>query len=401
MIEKLKRKFIVTSIASIFAIIGLIYVILTYSNTHNTNKTLDELTDSISSNGGLFPEKMNSMSFSEESKNGLRFFIVKYDATQNAYFVDDFTHISSVKTTEEAEKYAKKAFSRPKNRGWIGNYRYKVYTEEINGNKLKCVVLLDGSVNKETLRMINVNIGTVIFSSGLAISLILSIVSDKLLNPIAESYNKQKQFVTDVNHELKTPLTLINTNLEIIESEIGKNEWLDDVKKESARMTELVNQLVSLCRMDEVPKMQFSTFCLSTLLSDAVAEYKTLGKGLTFTTEIEENVNYVGDEASITQLIGIMLDNAIKYCDEYGEIFIKLYCRHHPVITFENTYKDVDNVDVTRLFDRFYRADKSRTAKGSFGIGLSLAKNITATHNGDIVCYKKNDSIGFKITLKK
>lgn len=399
MIEKLKRKFIVNSIISIFAVIALIYVILTYSNTHNTNKTLDELTDSISLNGGLFPEKMNSMSFSEESKNGLRFFIVKYSEEQG-YLVEDFTHISTI-TEADATKYAKKAFSRPKTRGWIGNYRYKVYTENVNGKKTKCVVLLDGSVNKETLRMINVNIGTVIFSSGLAVSLILSIVSDKLLNPVAESYNKQKQFVTDVNHELKTPLTLINTNLEIIESEIGKNEWLDDVKKETARMTELVNQLVSLSRMDEAPKMQFSTFCLSNLLSDAVAEYKSLGKGLTFTTEIDENVYYAGDEASITRLIGIMLDNAIKYCDEYGEIFIKLTAHHHPVIIFENTYKNIDNVDVTRLFDRFYRADKSRTAKGSFGIGLSLAKNITAMHNGDITCYKKKDTIGFKIVLKK
>lgn len=400
MIEKLKRKFIINSIVAILVVVGIIYVILAYSNSHNTNKALDGLTDNIAKNGGLVPEKIDSDSFSEEYKKGLRFFIVKYDGSD--YVVEDFTH-TTLSSETEAEKYAEKAFSRAKKRGWINDYRYKVYTEKKDGQTLKCVVLLDGSVNKQTMRMINVNIGTVIFSSGFAIAIILSILSDKLLNPIAESYNKQKQFITDVNHELKTPLTLINTNLEIIESQIGKNEWLDDIKKESARMTELVNQLVTLSRMDEAPKMQFSTFCLSDLLLEAVAEYKSLSlvKGLNFVTEIENGVNYVGDEPSITRLVGILLDNAIKYCDDFGEITVKLSFHHHPVMIFENTYKDVDKIDVSKLFDRFYRADKSRTAKGSFGIGLSLAKNITATHNGDITCYKKPDVIGFKIILKK
>ena len=95
-----------------------------------------------------------------------------------------------------------------------------------------------------------------------------------------------------------------------------------------------------------------------------------------------------------------MLDNAIKYCDVGGVISIKLTNHHHPVIYFENTYSKVNEIDLSKLFDRFYRADKSRTNRGSFGIGLSLAKNITHSHKGDITCYKKDNIIGFKITLK-
>ena len=395
MIEKLKKKFLISLLASVIIAVGIIYSIIIFTNLKQTNNALDKITDEIAYNNGILPEETDDSTLlvSKESKKALVYFTVKLDGTE---YSAELNHASSI-SEENAINYAKKALSKPKSRGWIGNYRYKIYTDYQNK---KSIVFLDGSINKGTTKIIIVNEGIIMFSSGLAVFLILAILSEKILSPISESYVKQRQFITDVNHELKTPLTLINTNLEIIESETGRNEWIDDVKKETARMTELVNQLVTLSRMDESPKMDFLKFNLSELLNGAVAEFKPLATSVSFEEDIAPDVIYTGNEDSIRRLIGIMLDNAIKYCDVGGVISIKLTNHRHPVIYFENTYSKVNEIDLSRLFDRFYRADKSRTNKGSFGIGLSLAKNITHSHKGDVTCYKKDNIIGFKIILK-
>lgn len=395
MIEKLKKKFLIALFASVIVAVGIIYSIIIFTNLKQTNIALDKITDEIAYNNGSLPEEMDDsiILVSTESKKALIYFTVGLEETG---FSAQLNHASDI-TEENAINYAKKALSKPKTRGWIGNYRYKIYKDYQNKKR---IVFLDGSINKGTTKIIIVNEGIIMFSSGLAVFLILAILSEKIISPISESYVKQRQFITDVNHELKTPLTLINTNLEIIESETGPNEWIDDVKKETARMTELVNQLVTLSRMDESPKLDFIKFNLSDLLNGAVAEFKPLATDVSFEEDIAPDVVYTGNEDSIRRLVGIMLDNAIKYCDVGGVISIKLTNHHHPTIYFENTYGKVNEIDLSKLFDRFYRADKSRTNRGSFGIGLSLAKNITHSHKGDITCYKKDNVIGFKISLK-
>lgn len=119
--------------------------------------------------------------------------------------------------------------------------------------------------------------------------------------------------------------------------------------------------------------------------------------------EVEPNVIYSGDEGLIRQLMSILLDNAVKYCDPDGEIIVRLRAKGHgAVITVENTYSDIDNIEPDKLFDRFYRTDKSRSFDGSFGVGLSIAQSIANKHRGNIVaCKKDKDHISFKVTLKR
>ena len=214
---------------------------------------------------------------------------------------------------------------------------------------------------------------------------------------------KQKQFITDANHELKTPLTLIMSNVDIVEEELGKSEWLDDIRSEGQRMTKLINRLVSLSRMDEEQNpLQKENFDLTDVVYDVASEFVQLAfeNNKILYCLAQPKVMYKGDEAHIRQLMSILLDNAVKYCDTDGEIHIDLTEKHHPVITVENTYADVDNIELDKLFDRFYRADKARTYDGSFGIGLSLAKEIVNKHGGEISVYKKRNTIGFKVELK-
>lgn len=221
---------------------------------------------------------------------------------------------------------------------------------------------------------------------------------------MAESYEKQKQFITDANHELKTPLTLILSNLDIVEADVGKNEWLDDIRSESERMGLLINQMVTLCRMDESDTpLALADVDLSGVVDDTVSEFEALAadRKKKLTASVEPGVHYRGDEALLRRLAAILLDNAVKYFDAGGEIRVSLRCRHHPVFTVENTYAEVDRLELDRLFDRFYRADKARTFTGSFGIGLSIAQSIAKKHKGSVIAYKKEGVIGFRAELKE
>ena len=168
-------------------------------------------------------------------------------------------------------------------------------------------------------------------------------------------------------------------------------------------MTELVNQLVALSRMDEEGQpLNMTDVALGELVADTVAEFEPLAKerGKAITSSIYKEISYLGDEALLHRLVGILMDNAIKYCDHDGEISVTLRRGRRVVLTVENTYASVGEIELDRLFDRFYRADKARKFTGGYGVGLSMAKAIVEKHKGEITAYKKDAThIGFKIVL--
>lgn len=265
------------------------------------------------------------------------------------------------------------------------------------------VVFVNGSINRFLTYKLLLNFFMILMASGLGVMIFIFLLSKKIVKPISESYEKQKQFVTDANHELKTPLTLILSNIEILESEVGKNEWLQDIRYESERMKLLVNQLVSLSRMDEDRSdMDISEFNLTTAIKDTVSEFKSLAeeKDKSLNISVAENVEYIGNEGAVRKLMSILLDNAVKYCDAGGNIDVFLYKKRNPVIIVENTYRDTANIEINKLFDRFYKGDKSRVYDGSFGIGLSIAQSIVQKHSGEITAYTKENKIGFKVIIR-
>ena len=267
----------------------------------------------------------------------------------------------------------------------------------------KGVVFVDGSMSRSSLMQSMTIAGFVLLGCAALVLILIFLLSKKAVKPIAESYEKQKQFITDANHELKTPLTLILANLDIAEAELGKNEWLDDIRSEGHRMTELVNQLVALSRMDEEGQpLNISEVALGELVADTVSEFEPLAKerGKRLTANIDKETAYFGDEALLHRLVGILMDNAIKYCDQGGEISVTLRRGRRIVLTVENTYAPVGELELNRLFDRFYRADKARKFTGGYGVGLSMAKAIVEKHKGEITAYKMDAThIGFKVVL--
>ncbi|MBR2431720.1 MAG: HAMP domain-containing histidine kinase, partial [Clostridia bacterium] len=265
------------------------------------------------------------------------------------------------------------------------------------------VVFVDGSMSRSSLMQSMTIAGFVLLGCAALVLILIFLLSKKAVKPIAESYEKQKQFITDANHELKTPLTLILANLDIAEAELGQNEWLDDIRAEGHRMTELVGQLVALSRMDEEGRsLNFTEVTFGELVADIAREFEPLAKerGKALVSNVDKEIFCFGDEALLHRLVGILMDNAIKYCDQGGEITVNLHRGRRIILTVENTYEAVGELELNRLFDRFYRADNARKFTGGYGVGLSMAKAIVEKHNGEIAAYKKGSThIGFKVLL--
>ncbi len=412
MIYRLQKKFILICTVSVLAVIALVFSVLLVLNISSMNRNMDMLADRVSEGGGRFPGSMdekphpdkmphqNDQNFefiTPETPFSTRHFTVFFDKNGNVLqtFMESIFSIPEGKAIE----YARNATNGTSERGWIYNYRYKVFSTE----KGYGVVLVDGSMNRSMLMQSTMIAGFVLLGCAALVLTLIFLLSKRAVKPIAESYEKQKQFVTDANHELKTPLTLILANLDIAEAELGKNEWLDDIRSEGHRMTELVNQLVSLSRMDEEGhQMNVTVVSLGLLVANTVSEFEPLAKdrGKNLVATVESEITCVGDEALLRRLVGILLDNAIKYCDNGGEISVTLHRGKKVVLTIENTYASVGEIELSRLFDRFYRADSARKFIGGYGIGLSLAKAIVENHKGEITTYKKDEShIGFKVVL--
>lgn len=412
MIYKLQRKFIIICTASLLAVVALVFGIILVLNISSMNRNMDVLADRVSDGGGRFPGSFGEIPFpnqtppvkepsfdfiTPETPFTTRHFTVFFD--ENGEVNNTFTESIYAVTEEVAIEYAKEALNENDERGWISHYRYKIFSSNAGTG----VVFVDGSMVLSNLMQSITIAGFALLGCAALVLLLIFLFSKKAVKPIAESYEKQKQFITDANHELKTPLTLILANLDIAETELGQNEWLDDIRAEGHRMTELVNQLVALSRMDEDGhRMNLTDIHLSQLISDTVCEFEALAadRGKTVTVTLEKDVTYTGDEALLRRLVGVLMDNAIKYCDVGGEIGVTLQRGRRIILTVENTYAAVEELELSRLFDRFYRADKARTFTGGYGIGLSMAKAITEKHKGEISAYKKDSThIGFKIIL--
>lgn len=421
MIYKLRKKFIGISVISVIAVLSVVFCVAAFSSVRQLNRSIDGIAETLSQNDGGFPEGFdfpkrekppendsfkpqnrltmpNSGFMTPESRFTTRYFVVKYDSDGN--IIENNTEQITSVTDEEAAVYAEKAMSSKKDRGWISDFRFNKYETDEG----EAVLFIDGTSNKNMTIMFVSSLAAVFFVTALVIIILLILISKKAIKPIAESYDKQKMFITDASHELKTPLTVIMTDLDIIESENGGSEWIDDIRAEGKNMTELIGHLVSLSRMDEsnADLMVISDFSLSELCKESVDKFDIVAKesGLKLESHIDRNINYKGDDRLIRQLISIFMDNAIKYCDDNGEIIFKLKNEKHPVIEVINTYSDINNLELDRLKERFYRADKARTSGTGYGIGLSLADSIVSLHKGKIKISKYSDNqISFKVVL--
>lgn len=318
-----------------------------------------------------------------ESSYITRFFFVVYDNENNVIFVST-DNIASV-DDEQAETLGNKVVNAKKDNGYLQKYRY--LRQETDSGSI--VVFLNIVQNQQFLRMVAF-VTLLVSIVGLIIVSILAILfSKKAIQPIAQNIEAQKQFITDASHELKTPLTSIMTSLDVITMTNGEDEWTENIRKQTERMSKLVSELVMLSRLDEVnPLPNKERFSVSNVAWELFEVYQPQINAFEkkFEAKIDDDVFMFGDKSAIHQMLSVLIDNAIRYSLEAGDIELKVSSlKNKAFIEVSNSCDYDEHIDVNKLFDRFYRPDASRNVNlGGNGIGLAIAKAAVETHGGSI-----------------
>lgn len=334
-----------------------------------------------------------------EARFTTRFFAVHRDLSGDIEVISrDYIYSIDEKTAKE---YAETVLQKGREKGYYGDYRYHVDTDSTGST----VLFLNASSALQYMRsLLFVSTATGI-SSLLVVLVLVLFFSRYAVKPYVKNMERQKQFITDAGHELKTPLTSIATSADIAAMEYEEDEWISNIQRQTARLTRLVGELVALSRLDEeIPFPEKNTFSLSDAAWEAAEPFAVRAKaeGKNYCQNIGENLTLYGDRNSIQQLISILLDNAVNYADAGGEIRLDIYRRRRRIcIEVMNTCSLPGTVDLDRLFDRFYRLDESRsTHTGGTGIGLAMAQAIAETHGGKIRAERADtNTIRFRVIL--
>ena len=407
MLKRMSRRFIGAAMAAITAVVLVLLCCLNAWNYRSVVEQLDRTLDLLAeSDGGLpdfalmqpEPTLASAEPFSGELPYMIRFFAVHYGADGAVTDVDhDF--IASV-SGDEAAEYAAGVLGGSRQRGFYGGYRYLV-SEDGGG---KSVIFLNAERELSALRSLLVTTALVAVISLAAVFILVLLLARRAVKPYMRNLEMQKQFITNAGHELKTPLTAISTSADVLAMEYGGDEWVRNIQTQSARLAKLVADLVTLSRLDEEnPLPEKARFSLSDALWEAADPFAPLirAAGKRYSQSIEDGLTLTGDRAAVQQTASILLDNALKYTPEGGEISLRAFrSGRRNIIDVSNTCEGLDEMELERLFDRFYRADKSRSGavKGS-GIGLSIAKAAVETHGGRIRAEKSAHGIMFQVTL--
>lgn len=242
------------------------------------------------------------------------------------------------------------------------------------------------------------------FGFVLMITIVFSFLSKLIVRPFEENSRMQKQFITDASHELKTPLAIISANAEVLAYKNGENEWIKNITSQVTRISELVGELLTLNRLEEVDEItDITQVDLSGILNKYAGDFEEVlkGKNITLSKDIQPDVIINGNPSQLERLVSVLIENASKYASENGEVRIILSKNAKFVrLSVFNTCEIDPETDFRHLFDRFYRPDSSRTSKtGGHGIGLSIAKRIVTLHNGSIEAAPSENGIVFNAKI--
>lgn len=401
MLKKLRRRFVLSAMAAIFVVMTILMMAVNGVNYTITMARLDDTLRRISGSGDDQDSPFQKPAFPQpDMKEGeqpplegiaLFFTIECTDEGEIVSVKDDF--FSSI-SDQAAEEYVEAIRGKNRQLGYYGGYRYLV-TEQ---DETVRITFLEAGAELQSVRTILlVSCGVEVFCL-LAVFCLVSVFSGKAIGPYIKNIERQKQFITDAGHEIKTPLTSIATSADVLAMEYEKNEWVENIQKQSARMSKLVNNLVTLSRLDEErPLPTPAEFNLSDAVWEISEPFAAMAraKGKSFEQRIEDDVMFRGDRALMQQMISILLDNAVKYSDEGGRIWLTVQKRHKGVAIQVSNTCDLSGIgDINRLFDRFYRPDKSRNTKtGGTGIGLSIARAAALAHHGKLTVSSRDGNM--------
>ena len=336
---------------------------------------------------------------SPDNAMAARFFLVHMDQ-EGAIDYTDTSKIYSV-SSEEANEMALEAAASGRTSGIRDRFLY--YAEE--GDAGKTVVFMDISTEISSILSVVVISLIIALICWVLMFVLVTVLSRRAIAPIAENIVRQKQFVTNAGHELKTPLAIIMSNTEALELFNGESKWTRNIKSQTRRLSVLMQNLLTLSKMDEADlELPMEELDLGDLVGEAASAFEEPAREKKIEYQVDApHIKARAHKETIRQLVGILLDNAVKYTPEGGSISVTVRQEEkYAVIRQENTVDPGDiEEDPEKLFDRFYRRDKARTQKkGGYGIGLSAARAIAAANHAEITArYNGQESIVFSVKL--
>lgn len=479
MIRDLRKKFVLAAMAAFVATLVIVGVAINGGYLITSTQRADAAIEMLQENDDAFPDpkshapQSGSFVLTEETPFQTRYFVVHLaeDGTVKAV---DTSHIASV-DDDKAIQIAQSVEALG-DTGYYETYRYHVFHEEDGVN----IIVLDCFLQMQTGRTISlITIAVSIACAFMALAILIPL-SGRVMRPFARNLDRQKRFITDASHELKTPLAIISANTDLIEALSGdlgeaartddehgaetangwkrtalerQNQpqvrtpqddqdaqtpqdaqdsqaeqngqggrggapselapWITSTRTQISRLDALVRDMVELSRADEGREEgEPEELDLGSIAQQAANDFDALAatKGITLTSRISPRVYVMGTASSLTRLCGILLDNAVKYCDADGEVRISLRKRRRVVeLRVSNPCATLTQDEVPHLFDRFWRADESRarekddvvepSSSGGYGIGLSIAKSTVERHKGKIEAHLKEGIVTFTATL--
>lgn len=449
MIKRLRNRFIRIAMLSVTAVMLLLTIILNVANYVSTDSDLKQTLTLIYENAGTIPHSRFQLPdsadapippendggsgdiapalpddaddsrtpqappddkiarregpFTAETPFSTRFFVLHYTSS-GTLIQADLDNIASV-TEDDTQEYLSAALAHGAGYGYFNSYRFFVAQTDDGKN---IAIFLDCYHELRAMRVVLMWSLLADAACILLVFLLVVLLSRRAIDPVVRSAQQQKQFITDASHELKTPITVIATSLKVLEMETGKQKWIDKAMAQTEKLTSLVNSLVNslvtLSRMDEEDSpLRMEDFPVSDAVRETAETFVDFAasKGHELRLSITDGLTYRGDEYAVRQLVSILLDNAVKYALPDSPIEFSLEkAKRGVVLRSSNACEDVAPENAQKLFDRFYRADQSRSSGSGFGIGLSIARSIAEGHHGSIRARVEDGRIAFTAELK-
>lgn len=395
MIKKLSQRiFMLIMVSLSIVILGIIilFATLNYNNTINTTTF------------------MMDRFMGEETKrnpdNKIEDYKIKPEINIDGLYnitIQDSTIVQSSNTSNDKtiNEYALKIASKNNEKGIIGKYIYK--TRKINRNTTR-ITLIENENAISHIKTIFICSIIISISSIIGIYIIAKKLSKIIVKPVEETFQKQKQFISDASHELKTPLAVIEANADVLENEIGTNKWIGYIQNEADSMNKLINELLLLAKIENVDNLkEYKQFNLSKEIEIVLSMFESMAyeKQVSIKSDIAENVTMNGNKEDIEHIVSTLTDNAIKHTEAKKEVVVELKKeRNEIILEVKNMGDPIPEEEREKIFERFYRVDKSRNRKEKrYGLGLAIAKSTIEKYKGKIeVSYKDNFTV-FKVTI--
>ena len=403
MIRQLRRRFVVASVAVLSAVMILLTVVINMANWISVRQDISDTVDELASSavGYSWSKGRSQRNRHGESLYESRYFVV---TEGKSGLTAEMSNVSSY-SGEDAVAMAEAVLAGERDSGFTGECFYRLYTEDGRSS----ILFLDCGSKLTAVRQLTW-ISLAACGGGILLAwLLMSLLSRRAIQPILENTERQKRFITDASHELKTPLSVIRANMEVMALDDPENEWILSTRRQTGLMSRMVNDLVFLARMDEETGRPAQTALdLAALFRETAEPFVMTAEagGRVFTLETPETLTLSGDRKGLERLISVLCDNALKYSPEGDTIRLRLTAKGGwAVIESENTAAEPIPPDrLKHLFDRFYRADEARSkrdGKSGFGIGLAIARAVAEAHGGDTAAWMVNDRLHIRCRCKR